>query len=83
MIFAYITHTPCIALDSLSHKIKGCHEWIKDAGYIGLAGNVPEALSMADGIAKAGIYDNRDKIKEAMLPVYQELHGIKPGDKAE
>ena len=51
MIFAYITHTPCIALDSLSHKIKGCHEWIKDAGYIGLAGNVPEALSMADGIA--------------------------------
>lgn len=81
MIFAYITHTPCIALDSLSHKIKGCHEWIKDAGYIRLAISVSEALSMADSIVKADINDNRDKIKEAMLPVYQELHGIKPGDK--
>lgn len=81
MIFAYITHTPCIALDSLSHKIKGCYGWISDCGYIRLADNVPDALAMAENIVKADINDNRDKIKEAMLPVYQELHGIKPGDK--
>ena len=80
MIFAYITHTPCIALDSLSHKIRGCYEWIADAGYIRIADDISEALSMADEIVKVDMNDNRDKIKEAMSPVYQELLGKRPGE---
>lgn len=80
MIFAYITHTPCIALDSLSHKIKGCYEWISDCGYIRLADSVPDALAMVENIVKADINDNRDKIKESMLPVGQELLGKRAGE---
>ena len=80
MIFAYITHTPCIALDSLSHKIKGCYEWISDCGYIRVADNVTDALAMAEDIVKADINDNRDKIKESMLPVGQELLGKRAGE---
>lgn len=34
MIFAAITGTPCIVINSKSSKIKGCYEWIKHLEYI-------------------------------------------------
>ena len=34
MLFATITSTPCIVVNSLSPKVKGCFEWIKDLGYV-------------------------------------------------
>lgn len=34
MIFAAITGTPCIVIDSKSPKIRGCYQWIKELGYI-------------------------------------------------
>ena len=34
MIFAVITGTPCIAVDNVSKKISGVHEWIKELTYI-------------------------------------------------
>lgn len=34
MIFAAITGTKCIVVNSRSPKIKGCYEWIKELGYI-------------------------------------------------
>lgn len=42
MIFCAITETPCIVINSLSHKVKGCYEWIKDLGYIKFADNIDE-----------------------------------------
>lgn len=34
MIFAAITGTPCIVINSKSPKVRGCYEWIKELGYI-------------------------------------------------
>jgi len=34
MIFCAITETPCIVVNSLSPKVKGCYEWIKNLSYI-------------------------------------------------
>lgn len=34
MIFAAITETPCIVINSMSPKVKGCFEWLKNLGYI-------------------------------------------------
>ena len=37
MIFAYITETPCIAIDNKNHKIKETYKkWLKDCNYIKL-----------------------------------------------
>lgn len=36
MIFCAISGTPCIVINSKSHKVKGCYEWIKDLEYIRL-----------------------------------------------
>ena len=34
MVFAALTQTPCIIVNSLSPKIRGCYEWIKDLEYV-------------------------------------------------
>lgn len=34
MEFAAITGTPCIALDNVSHKIKGGYQWIRELSYV-------------------------------------------------
>lgn len=37
MIFCAITGTPCIVIDSMSPKVRGCYEWIKHLDYIRFA----------------------------------------------
>ena len=39
MLFAYITQTPCIAIDNLSKKVSGVYKWIENCGYIKILEN--------------------------------------------
>ena len=48
MIFATLTGTPCIAFDSISGKVKGVYEWIKDLEYVKFANNIEEAIKYTD-----------------------------------
>jgi exopolysaccharide biosynthesis predicted pyruvyltransferase EpsI len=48
MIFAFITGTPCIALDNLSGKVKGVYQWIKDSEYVKIANSIGEVNSITD-----------------------------------
>ena len=34
MVFAYLTMTPCIAIDNKSHKVKGLYDWISKSNYV-------------------------------------------------
>lgn len=69
MIFAAITGTPCIVIDSKSPKVKGCYEWIKDLDYIRFADNVDditgEYYKIPTGIH---VYKN-----DHLLHYYEEL----------
>ena len=40
MLFAYLTHTPCIVLKSKSPKILGVYNWIKERDNILLVDNI-------------------------------------------
>ena len=73
MIFAYITNTPCVAIDSLSHKIKGCYEWLKDADNIRLAEDPNDIMKLAEEVYGANSVCDRDKIKKASEPLCREL----------
>ena len=69
MIFAAITGTPCIVLNSKSPKVLGCYEWIKNLEYIQFAQS-PELLSE--------IYERMPKVKneyqnEHLMHYYDEL----------
>lgn len=63
MVFALITGTPCIVLDSMTHKTRGVHEWIKGAGY--------------DSFIK--LIDNASQINEAVEEIDLDIqHSYSP-----
>ena len=87
MIFAALTETPCIVVNSLSHKIAGCYEWLQGCSYIRLADDADSVLKLLDNMAeidtgtehtsegKLPVYD-RGKIYKAMQPLYNALDTV-------
>ena len=73
MIFAAITETPCIVLNSLSHKIRGCYEWISNLDYIRFADSIDEVPSIIEELQLVKAEYKREKIEEAMKPLYDAL----------
>ena len=73
MIFAAVTETPCIVLNSRSHKIIGCYEWLKKLGYIRFVNdinNVPDVIEALKAIKP--LYEH-DAISNEMEPLYKTL----------
>lgn len=61
MIFAAITGTNCIVLNSRSRKIRGCYKWIDSLGYIRYAENVDDILNQYQKMPTyPHLYDNRE-----------------------
>lgn len=52
MIFCAITGTPCIVLNSKSHKLKGCYDWIKHLEYIKFVDDAIDISSTFESIPK-------------------------------
>ena len=69
MIFAAITGTPCIVVDSKSPKVRGCYEWIKDLNYIRFADDVSKIVNEYKQIQKGEHVYNNDHLNH----YYQEL----------
>jgi pyruvyl transferase EpsI len=73
MIFAAVTETPCIVLNSQSHKIRGCYEWLKKLGYIRFLNdikNIPDVIEEINAVKP--VYDH-DAIIREMEPLYKVL----------
>lgn len=47
MIFSVITRTPCIAINNLTHKIKGVYQWIEELDYVKFLPDIEE-LKVSD-----------------------------------
>lgn len=69
MIFAAITGTPCVVLDSKSPKVRGCYEWIKDLEYIKFCDNVEDIPAVYKSIPKKEFRYENDKL----IPYYEIL----------
>ncbi len=72
MIFCAVTGTPCILINSMSPKVRGSYEWVKDLGYIKFAED-PLAISELFHSIPRRIhsYDN-----SKLLPYYDKLYSI-------
>lgn len=69
MIFAAITGTPCIVIDSKSPKVRGCYEWIKHLDYIKFADSTEKITQLYREIPPGPHkYDNTQ-----LLPYYEKL----------
>lgn len=76
MIFAALSHTPCVALDNVTGKVSGVYEWIKDLDYIKLAKNVDEAIDMIDYLlTREGENQYSFDTKEYFLPLVNLFKG--------
>ena len=73
MIFAAITETPCIVVNSLSPKIRGCYEWLKELDYIGFAEDIDTIPSLLDSVSSVVPHYDAGKIEELMQPLFDEL----------
>ncbi len=73
MVFAAVTETPCIVLNSRSHKIKGCYEWLKDTGYIMIADNVDETAGLISRLKGVKPEYDLEKMRKAFAPLKDEL----------
>ena len=72
MIFAAITGTPCIVINSKSPKVRGCYEWIKDLDYIRFADDIEQIEDLYRQIPSGPHrYDNSH-----LLPYYKKLKDL-------
>ena len=69
MIFAAITGTPCIVIDSKSPKVRGCYDWIRDLGYVRFVENANEIAETYHRLKS----ENNTYTSERLQPYYQEL----------
>lgn len=69
MIFAAITGTPCIVLDSKSPKLRGCYKWVADLNYIRFADSPQEIEVLYRAIpCEVHHYEN-----QKLRPYFQHL----------
>lgn len=69
MIFAAITGTPCVVINSKSPKVTGCYEWIRGLGYIEFTEDVRQISLLYRQIRQKNYtYSN-----ESLLPFYEQL----------
>lgn len=73
MVFAAITETPCIVLNSLSHKVVGCHEWLNELDYIKLVKNIEEVPMAIQELQNVKPDYCRGSIEKAMEPLYEAI----------
>lgn len=61
MIFAAITGTPCIVIDSKSPKVRGCYDWIKNLQYVKFADDAMDITKIYNNIPNVNFqYDNSE-----------------------
>lgn len=69
MIFCAITGTPCVVIESKSHKVIGCYEWIKNLEYIRFCDGVEEISKVYSSMPKKELdYDNAE-----LLHYYEDM----------
>lgn len=80
MIFAAITGTPCIIVDSKSPKVKGCFQWVQELGYLRFA-EAPEKISSIynDIKGNAYVYNNEQLLMYFEL-LKAHIQGLLPED---
>lgn len=53
MVFAYVTDTPCVVLESIDHKIRSGHEWLAGCPSIRLTSADEELASLIESVLAA------------------------------
>lgn len=84
MVFSAVTGTPCVVIDSMSPKVRGCYEWLSHLDYIRFCDDIAHFPELCDSLPKGGrAYDNADllsrfaPLEDAILRVVGKKTGNK------
>ena len=73
MIFSAITETPCIVINSLSYKVKGCYEWLKQLDYIRFLDDYDLLQSQINEVENSSPKYCRENIESLMQPLINTI----------
>ena len=76
MIFSAITSTPCIVMNSRSHKLIGCYEWLKPLDYIRFCDNAEEICRIYNEIPKKEHHYDVNMFSQWFDEMKRELNSI-------
>lgn len=76
MIFCAVTGTPCIVLNSKSHKVTGCYEWIKHLEYIKFSDSVSNIGKLYGEIPKKEFFYDNSNLKEYYETLKTDIKNI-------
>lgn len=77
MIFAFITGTPCIVLNSKSPKLKGCYKWIQDTNYIFFLDNTPQFHDEFEKAILSSLQLNKCKYdNDFLIKNYEDIENV-------
>lgn len=71
MVFAALTDTPCVALSSNNHKVRGVYQWIKGLPYVKYAETPDQVAGFISELL--ALHDHSGYDREAMLGNYEAL----------
>lgn len=74
MVFAAITGTPCIVLNSRSHKVRGCYEWLKNLDYVKCCDDVSRIADVYRSIPTGEHCCNLPELKQYFDALQEDLH---------
>lgn len=78
MVFAYLTHTPCIVFSNYNYKVSGVYEWIRNNDFIAFVQSIDEFDAALSSVLHAKGYETFDcekflPLKEAILGRQDEI----------
>ncbi len=76
MIFAAVTATPCIVLNSKSPKLRGCYDWLRQLGYVQLADSPSEIPNLYRRLCREEAHYDSDRFSDALQPLRTALASL-------
>lgn len=78
MIFAFITATPCIAVDNLTKKVSGVYKWIKDVEFIKMIEEKTTKMDLDNFVDKVlnNEYKNNKEISSQFEKLKNEIEEL-------
>ena len=73
MIYAAITETPCVVLESRSHKVRDSYEWLSHLDYIRFVERLDELPETIEALKHVTPKYDRAPIEDAMQPLYDAI----------
>ncbi len=73
MLFAYVSGTPCIAIDNVSNKVSGTYQWISECDYIKLYNGKEPFEKLIEELGNKDNVKKKNEMTDKLLETYKDV----------